>query len=50
MRIIISPAKKMNVDTDSLPWCDLPTFMQETEEILQKLRTLSAQDLQKLWK
>ena len=50
MRIIISPAKKMNVDTDSLPWRDLPCFLQETEEILQKLRTLSAQDLQKLWK
>ena len=50
MRIIISPAKKMNIDTDSLPWHDLPSFLPQTEEILQKLRTLSAQELQNLWK
>ncbi|MBE6971083.1 MAG: peroxide stress protein YaaA [Ruminococcaceae bacterium] len=50
MRIIISPAKKMNVDTDSLPWRDLPAFLPKTEEILRKLRALSAQELQKLWK
>ena len=27
MRIIISPAKKMNADPDSLPWQDLPAFL-----------------------
>ena len=50
MRIIISPAKKMNVDTDSLAWIDLPAFLPQTEEILRKLRTLSPQELKKLWK
>ena len=40
----------MNIDTDSLPWHDLPSFLPQTEEILQKLRTLSAQELQNLWK
>ena len=40
----------MNTDIDSLPWRDLPPFLPEAEEILRKLRTLSAQELQKLWK
>lgn len=49
MRIIISPAKKMNVDTDSLPWKDLPAFLPDTERILGKLRELSYPELKKLW-
>ena len=32
MRIIISPAKKMRVDTDSLPVQALPDFLLETED------------------
>ena len=35
MRIIISPAKKMNMDTDSLPVRDLPRFLDRTEELLR---------------
>ena len=50
MRIIISPAKKMRVDTDSLPWRDLPAFVHQTEELSKILRTMSAEDLKKLWK
>ena len=38
MRIIISPAKKMNMDTDSLPVRDLPRFLDRTEELLALLR------------
>ena len=49
MRIIISPAKKMNADTDSLPWKDLPVFLPDTEKILGKLRELSYPELKKLW-
>ena len=49
MRIIISPAKKMNADTDSLPWKDLPAFLPDTERILVKLRELSYPELKKLW-
>ena len=30
MKIIISPAKKMNVDTDSLPVDGLPQFLPQT--------------------
>lgn len=50
MRIIISPAKKMNVDTDSLAWRDLPAFLSRTEEIYAKLRSMTYEELKKLWK
>ena len=50
MRIIISPAKKMNVDADSLPWRDLPAFLPQTEELTKTLQGMSCEELQKLWK
>lgn len=50
MRIIISPAKKMRVDTDSLPWRDLPEFLHRTEEVAKILQNMSADELKKLWK
>ena len=50
MRIIISPAKKMNVDTDSLPWRDLPAFLPRTEILAQTLQSMSRDELKKLWK
>ena len=50
MRIIISPAKKMNVDTDSFLYRDLPAFLPHTEEICRKLQSMSFEELKKLWK
>lgn len=50
MQIIISPAKKMNVDTDSLPWQGLPQFLDQTEQIYAQLCRLSESTLQKIWK
>ena len=50
MRIIISPAKKMNIVDDVLPYHDLPVFMERTENILEWLRSLSMKEAQKLWK
>ena len=50
MRIIISPAKKMRVDTDSLPVRSLPVFLEETEILFQELRSKSPEELKKLWK
>lgn len=50
MKIIISPAKKMNIDTDSLPWRDLPVFLSKTEELCAKLQSMNYEDLKKLWK
>jgi cytoplasmic iron level regulating protein YaaA (DUF328/UPF0246 family) len=49
MRIIISPAKKMNVDTDSLPWKDLPVFLPQTEALLRQLQNMDDISLKKLW-
>ena len=50
MRIIISPAKKMNADTDSLPARDLPAFLERTEALRKAMQSKSAEELQKLWK
>lgn len=50
MKMIISPAKKMNIDTDSLAWRDLPVFLEQTEEILEKLQGMDYDGLKKLWK
>ena len=50
MRIIISPAKKMKVDSDSFPYRDLPVFLSNTEEICGELQSMSYEELKKLWK
>ena len=50
MRIIISPAKKMRRDTDSLPVRELPDFLPDTEKIAEILGNMSVERLKKLWK
>ena len=45
MRIIISPAKKMVEDTDSLPPQGLPRFLDRTERLLVTLRAMSPREL-----
>ena len=50
MRIIISPAKKMNEDVDSLPWRELPPFLDRTELLLRRLREMDPAALKALWK
>ena len=50
MRIIISPAKKMNVDTDSLPYRDKPVFLSQAEQIALALQGMSREELRQLWK
>lgn len=49
MRIIISPAKKMQVDTDTLEPAGLPAFLEETEELLHWMQSLSFPEAKKLW-
>lgn len=49
MRIIISPAKKMNVDDDSLEFTDLPVFLKDSEMIKEWLQSLSFEEAKKLW-
>ena len=49
MRIILSPAKKMNVDTDTIECAGMPVFMKDTERILDWMRQLSYEEAKKLW-
>lgn len=50
MRIIISPAKKMNRDTESFEYRDLPKFIDKTQELLKILKGFSYDELKALWK
>lgn len=50
MRIIISPAKKMNTDRDSLPWRNLPRFLPRTELLRARLREMEYGELKALWR
>ena len=50
MRIILSPAKKMNIDTDSFPARGLPRFLDRTEMLLAALQAMEPHELKKLWK
>ena len=50
MRIILSPAKKMKVDTDSFPCRSLPQLLPKTEQLYERLRGMSYQELKALWK
>lgn len=50
MKIILSPAKKMNEDLDTLEPLGLPEYIVQSEEILAWLREQSPGHLQKMWK
>ena len=50
MKIILSPAKKINVDTDSLIPTGLPSFLEETTRILDWLKSKQRTELKELWK
>ena len=50
MRIIISPAKKMRTDTDTLPWEAYPRFISKAEILYKKLQSMPDEELKKLWK
>ncbi len=47
---IISPTKKMSHKDDAIWDCQVPIFLEKTQEILDNLREYSQEDLQKLWK
>ena len=48
MKIIISPAKQMQVDTE-MPYGRLPYFLPQTKILLSRLQQMSLEELQKLW-
>lgn len=49
MKIIISPAKKMNVDNDMICPKGLPCFLTEAKKIAGWMRGLSFEEAQKIW-
>lgn len=49
MKIIIAPAKKMIVDSDTFSYEDLPQYLDQTEQILQTMQKLSYVQAKKLW-
>ena len=49
MRIIISPAKQMRVDTDSFTCTELPVFTDRAELLKDWIRSLSYEEQKKLW-
>lgn len=50
MKIIISPAKKMNVDTDTFPVSMLPHFMEEAKCLMNYMKKLSYGEAKRIWK
>ncbi len=50
MRIIISPAKKMKIDTDSPLDMGAPKFMKQTELLLEYLREMCYEEAKDVWK
>ena len=50
MKIIISPAKKMKVNTDTLEVRALPVYLHEAEYLQKHLSELSYEELKSLWK
>ena len=49
MKIIISPAKKMNVDTDTFAPMGLPVFLSRTKELMDYMKGLSYEEAKNLW-
>ena len=50
MKIIVSPAKKMKADPDTLEPMGLPGYLDQASSILSWLRNRTRQELQTLWK
>ena len=46
---MISPAKKMNVDTDSMPIVKLPIYLEETQILMAYLQGLTFREAKQLW-
>lgn len=49
-QIIISPAKKMNIEPDILPYRGMPCYLSKAEILAEYLQSLSYPELKKLWK
>lgn len=49
MKILISPAKKMRVDPDSLPPLGQPAFLADARRLLAALQAMPPEELKALW-
>ena len=49
MRIIISPAKKMKDDEDSLAFLGMPVFLEKTTRLMNWLKLLNIEEAKTLW-
>ena len=49
MKIIISPAKKMNENTDFFPAEEIPAFTERTKILLEKIKSLTCQEAREVW-
>lgn len=49
MKVIISPAKKMNIDSDTLPARSQPVFSDDATQLAALLRALTPAERQKIW-
>lgn len=49
MKIIISPAKKMNVREDELEWGNLPCFLSKAEALKEYIKELSPGEARTMW-
>ena len=50
MKIIISPAKKMNMSRDSYEVTGMPCFLADTKILMQEIKKLSLAEAKALWK
>lgn len=50
MKLILSPAKKMVTDTDSIAPVGMPDFLDKTAEILSWMKSLEKDKLKAIWK
>ena len=50
MKIILSPAKKMVTDTDSIAPVGMPDFLDKTTKILSWMKSLEKEELKAIWK
>lgn len=50
MKIIVSPAKKMRVQSDDFPITGYPVYLNRTETLLKHLQSLSFTELKQVWK
>ena len=49
MRIIIAPAKQMKEDTNTLPYAELPVFLDKAERLKNYVNSLSYDEQKRLW-